>query len=224
MCEAYLEHTRGRAYYDHAIHGLMSGYIQDSRRFKRPLATRVYRDAAAVFDSHAYGKGAAVLHTLRRRLGEKAFFGGIRHYLTRNRHRPVDSHDLCSALTEASGIDLERFFDQWVFRPGHPVLDYRWRWDDAARQVILTVRQTQDTGDGTPIYAIDATVGLIGADGMARAKVWLDRAEQEVRLEAGSKPDAVLLDPDHDFLREIPTLHSSAEELPSILRSGASAD
>jgi aminopeptidase N len=223
MSEVYLEHARGKAYYDRAVAGLMSAYIKDSGRLKRPLATRAYVDAATVFDSHAYSKGAAVLHTLRRRLGDGAFFGGLRHYLTRHRHRPVDSHNLCSALTEASGIDLGRFFDQWVFSPGHPVLDYEWRWDEAAKQIVLTVRQTQDTSDGTPIYVIDATVGLVGPGGMARVETRLDGVDQQIRLRAESKPDAVLLDPDHDFLREIPTLRWSAGELPSILRYGASA-
>src|SRR5262249_36551287 len=148
---------------------------------------------------------------LRRTLGDRAFFAGLHHYLTRYHHQPVDSHDLCNALTEATGVNMEPFFDQWVYRPGHPVLDYTWRWDAEKKQVVLTVRQNQDTKDGTPLYALKATVGLIGGSGMVREKTRISQSEQEVRLDAAGKPDAVLLDPDHDFLREIPTLHWTAE-------------
>jgi aminopeptidase N len=37
------------------------------------------------------------------------------------------------------------FFDQWVFKPEHPVLDYSWTWDEEKKQVVLTVKQLQDT-------------------------------------------------------------------------------
>src|SRR5206468_3374332 len=46
----------------------------------------------------------------------------------------------------------------------------------------------------------------------------LDQAEQQIGLNSADQPMAVLLDPDHDFLREMPTLHWAAEELPFILK------
>ena len=221
--ELYLEHTHGEADYEYRTDDSVQAYLSESRRYRRPLVTNLYSDASAMFDSTSYKKGAAVLHTLRRTLGDKAFFAGLRLYLTRYRHQPVDSHDLCAAMTEAAGINLRRFFDQWVYKPGHPVLDYTWQWDAAKKQVILTIRQTQDTKDGTPIYDLDATVGLIRDSGMSREKMRIDQAEQEVRFKAADKPDAVLLDPGHDFLREMPTLHWSARELPFIFRYAPNA-
>src|SRR5439155_9354850 len=102
-----------------------------------------------MFDSHTYAKGGLVLHTLRRHLGDKTFFQGIHHYLTKYRHTPVDSNDFCRAMTEATGVNLQPFFDQWVYKPGHPVLDYAWTWDESKKQLTLTVKQLQDTKDGT---------------------------------------------------------------------------
>jgi aminopeptidase N len=222
--DLYLEHARGKNSYDQAIADSLQDYLSESRQYKRPLSTNLYADAFdSMFDSHSYKKGALVLHTLRRTLGDRAFFAGLHHYLIRYRHQPVDSHDLCAAMTEAMGINLEPFFDQWVYRPGHPVLDYAWQWDEAQKQVVLSVRQTQDTKDGTPLYVLSATVGLIGGSGMTREKIKLDRAEQSIRFDAASKPAAVLLDPDHDFLREVPTLHWIPEELPAILKYASDA-
>ncbi len=176
-----------------------------------------------MLDSHSYKKGAAILHTLRRDLGDQAFFAGLHHYLTQYRHQPVNTHALCRAMTEATGINLEAFFDQWVHKPGHPILDYTWKWDEENKQVILVVKQIQDTKDSTPIYSINAIVGLIDQGVMTRAKVRLNHSAQEIRLGAARKPDAVLLDPDHDFLREIPALHWVAEELPSIVNYASNA-
>jgi aminopeptidase N len=221
--DLYQEHARGETAYDYRIDDAMQAYIAESRRYKHPLATNLYADAHSMFDSHSYNKGALILHTLRRQLGDRLLFAGLHHYLARYRHQPVDSHDLCCALTEATGINLEPFFDQWVYRPGHPVLDYRWQWDELKKQVVLTVRQTQDAKDGTPIYDLSATIGLIDGSGMTRHQARINQADQEVRISAAVKPKAVLLDPDHDFLRELPTLHWTTEELPWILKFAPNA-
>ncbi len=187
------------------------------------MATFCYADASSLYDAHTYGKGEVVLHTLRRALGDEAFFAGLHHYLVKYRYQLVDSHDLCSAMTEGTGINLAAFFDQWVFRPGHPILDYTWHWDALEKEVVLTVGQTQATKDGTPIFDLDATVGLISGGGMTRVKVRLNQAEQVIHFKAASRPEALLLDPDHDFLREIPTLHWAAEELLPIFKYAPNA-
>src|SRR5262249_7958432 len=132
----YMEHACGKDEYDRRMEGSVQNYLSESRRYKRPLATNLYPSYLRMFDRHTYSKGTAVLHTLRRTLGDKVFFAGLHHYLTKHKHTPVDSHDLCCALTEATGINVEPFFDQWVYKPGHPVLDYTWIWDEAKQQVV----------------------------------------------------------------------------------------
>src|SRR5262249_13173858 len=97
----YAEHWRGKAEYDHQIEGFSQNYFSESRRYKRPLSTILYRNPDAMFDSHSYQKGGAILHTLRRYLGDNVFFQGINHYLSKHRNTPVDSHDLCDAMTES---------------------------------------------------------------------------------------------------------------------------
>ena len=215
----YLEHSRGETAYAQEIEGDMQAYFGESRRYKRPIATDLYPNANAMFDGHTYPKGGAVLHTLRRMLGDKPFFGGIHAYLTAHRHTPVDSHDLCRSMTDATGVDLEPFFEQWIFKPGHPVLDTAWTWDEPEKKVLLTVKQTQDTRDGTPTYALHATVGLIVDGRLTRTRIALHQTAEVFTLDASAKPDAVLLDPDHDFLREIPAKHWTDSELPAILKA-----
>lgn len=219
----YAEHWQGRNESDHQLEGYAQGYFSESRRYKRPLSTYLYATPDDMFDNHSYLKGALVLHTLRSFLGESDFLRGVHLYLAKHRNEPVDSHDLGVSMTEATGINVEPFFDQWVFKPGHPVLDYTWKWDEDKKQAVLVVRQTQDVKDGTPIYKIGAAVGLISGGRLTRERVTLDRAEQELRIGASAKPDALLLDPDHEFLREIPAYHWVAEELPHILRYAPNA-
>jgi aminopeptidase N len=202
----YMEYSRGHWQYDRDIDDDMGAYFGEARRYQRPVATNVYTSPDDMFDSHAYPKGGAILHTFRRLLGDEAFFKGVQLYLTRNRHSPVESVDLERALTEASGINMKPAFDQWVYKPGHPVLDYGYTYDETKRALTVTVKQTQNTENGTPVYDIPAKIGVIVNGKVERFPFRLNVKEQTATFTLFGKPDAVLLDPDHDFLREIPKL------------------
>lgn len=212
---AYFEHSRGANGYAHEIDDAMSEYFQEARRYKRPISTKMYPNADAMFDSHSYPKGGVVLHTLRRFLGDEAFYAGLNYYLTEWRHTPVESSQLRRAMTEATGINVEPFWAQWIEKPGHPVLEYSWAWADG--KLLLTVKQLQETKDGTPIYDIESGVGVFEGNRMTLRKVHLTKAEETFTIPATTSPSAVVLDPNHDYLREIRNLAWSDKELPSIL-------
>jgi aminopeptidase N len=199
----YTQHSRGENAFQREMDQNIEGYVRGARRSQHALSTRRYNDPEAMFDGHSYNKGAAVLHTMRSFLGDKLFFGGLGHYLNKFRHQPVSSDMLCQAMTEWTGIDMEPFFDQWVFKPGHPIIRFSWRWDDSAHQVVATVKQVQPTNNGTPIYDYPAPIGLIVNGKVERRIVHMSKSEEDFSLPSASKPDAVLFDPDHSFLKEI---------------------
>lgn len=214
---AYFEHSRGQNGYDREIEDAMQQYFSEAKRYKRALDTNVYQSADSMFDNHTYPKGGVILHTLRKQLGDKNFYNGLNLYLTTNQHTPVESVQLCKAFTDATGLNQQFFWDQWINKPGHPVLDYSWKWDDAAKKLTLTVKQTQDTKDGTPIYTIPAKVGIVAGGKMTEQAATLNAAMQDFSWTLPAKPDAVVLDPHHEFLREIPKHEWSATELPAVV-------
>jgi aminopeptidase N len=222
----YFEHARGKYAYDQEIEGDMRGYFGEARTYKRPISTKMYPNADAMFESHSYPKAGVVIHSLRRKLGDKAFFAGLSRYLRKWKHTPVESAQLRQALSESSGVALETFWSQWLDKPGHPVLDYTWEFKDIGTgrgTILLTVRQNQDTSDDTPIYDIETCAGVIFSGRVVRYPVHLTAKEQTFEI-AGFSPEALILDPDHDFLREIPTLHWAAKELPAILVSAPNSN
>jgi aminopeptidase N len=221
MQDMYFEHSRGKDAYDWEIDDNMRGYFGEARRYKRPLSTKMYPNGDAMFDQHTYPKGGAILHTLRRQLGDESFFSGLNYYLKKWYHTPVESAQLRRAFIEATGINVEPFWAQWIEKPGHPVLDYTWSYANGA--VSMNVKQTQDTSDGTPIYDIPAKVDFIYPDGKhVVAPIHLSKADETFAIPA-AQPAAVVLDPTHDFLRQIPDPHWTATELPFILRFGMNA-
>ncbi|HYX30442.1 MAG TPA: M1 family metallopeptidase, partial [Pyrinomonadaceae bacterium] len=92
-----------------------------NRGLRRPIVTKNYANPDAVFDIYAYPRGGAVLHMLRTFLGEDNWWRAINHYLTKYAHQPVDTSNFRLAMEESTGQSLDWFFDEWVYKMGHPV-------------------------------------------------------------------------------------------------------
>jgi aminopeptidase N len=214
----FAEYWHSKVRYAQHVEDMMQQYFAESRNYRRALSVPEYLSAEAMFDDHAYLKGAVILHTLRSQLGDAVFFRSLHEYLRKYKNQSVDSRNLRDAMTTTSGVSLELFFSQWIFRPGHPVLDYAWTWDPIGSAIDLKVTQLQDTAGGTPIYSFTSRVALISGGKVTRQSVTIGKRDERVRISAAEKPDAVIFDPDHEMLRELPSLHWSTEELPHILR------
>ena len=78
-----------------------------------------------VFRALVYNKGAAVLHMLRRLLGDETFFRGLRLFYEDRRYQKAGTEDLERAMETASGRVLDRFFDRWIYNAELPRLSYR---------------------------------------------------------------------------------------------------
>jgi aminopeptidase N len=149
-CEAlWREHHLGRDEFLYDLFGLLGSYLGEAReRYQRPIATNVYRDPSDVFDRHLYEKGGMVLHMLRMSLGDDAWWASVKHYLERHRGGNVVTHDLQRAIEDVTGRNLEGFFQQWVFSPGHPDLKIGYAWDAKSKLASVGVKQKRPSGDG----------------------------------------------------------------------------
>ena len=65
---------------------------------RRPIVTKNYRDPDAVFDVYAYPRGGAVLHMLRKTLGDDNWWRAINHYLNKYAHQPVETEQFRIAI------------------------------------------------------------------------------------------------------------------------------
>jgi hypothetical protein len=79
-----------------------------------------------VFRALVYNKSAVVLHMLRRLIGDDAFFGGLRRFYITWRFQKAGTEELRAAFESGTGIELGRFFDQWIHGFGRPSLRVTW--------------------------------------------------------------------------------------------------
>jgi len=128
----WAEFDLGRDEFWYKLSKEAAGYFDESSDYQRPTATRKWRESFQLFDRHLYDRGACVLRFFHQRLGDDAWWRGIRHYLEKHRTREVETPDLIQALREATGMNLESAFDEWIYRPGHPDLHAHYSWDRGA--------------------------------------------------------------------------------------------
>jgi aminopeptidase N len=71
-----------------------------------------------------YMKGSCVLHMLRYSLGDAVFFPALKAYATDTvdfKFKTATIEDFKSKMESESGQQQDWFFDQWIYKPDHPV-------------------------------------------------------------------------------------------------------
>jgi aminopeptidase N len=226
----YQEHADGRDGFLNGPQGLLhSAQSAVAYALAHPTSTIVHDNLADVSkvianNAQIYQGGAQVLHMLRGVLGDDRFWSGIRLYYARYRNSNASSDDFRRAMQDAcladdacpnEDKDLSWFFHEWLNRGGILQLAGHWRYDAAAKQVEVTLDQTQTTG----VYRMPIDISVIvpppppGAQPPAAAtgrrgggagpatpttttvKMWVDQAHNTLSIPATGEPSDVQLDP-----------------------------
>ena len=166
------------------------------------MCSRVYGSPGETFRRNAnpYPKGASVLHMLRRRLGDDAFFRGVHLYFKRFGGRLAETADFRRCLEEVSGSSLEEFFEQWCFRPGSPEIGVKASYDPAPRRLRIEVTQSMRNA-AAPWMRFDLPVVVRTASGDRTVAVSVDGAASVREVELDGPPTMVAVDPMLDVLK-----------------------
>jgi aminopeptidase N len=197
----WYEHKYGRDEADRHLQSDLNGYLGEARGSTHPLIHFYYDDKEDMFDAHSYNKGGAILHQLRGILGDEAFFGGLQRYLTEHAYSATEAHQLRLAFEAVSGEDLNWYFDQWYFSPGHPKLDISCSYDAAKQKSLVTIRQTQDL-DEAPLFRLPLYVDVYVGDRPVRHRIWVSKAEEVFAFDAATEPTWVNVDADKTLVGE----------------------
>ena len=129
-----------------------------------------------VFRALVYDKGAAVLHMLRRLVGDEAFFRGVRRFYTMWRFRKAGTEDLRSIFEAETHQSLERFFAGWIYGQNIPQIRFDWRIEGS--DAVLRFDQL-----GEEVFVLPVTVSLQFADRTTRDEIIIvDYKTVDVRL------------------------------------------
>jgi aminopeptidase N len=192
------EYKYGKDAGDAANYNDMSGYL-GSRSESKDLVRFRYSDKEDMFDAVSYNKGGRILHMLRHYLGDSAFFKALKLYLTTNKFKSAEAHQLRLAFEEVSGRDLNWYFNQWYFGAGNPKVEINYNYDDAAGKVTVTVKQTQA---GDKVFRLPLDIDIYTGKEKVRHSVWVENKEESFTFPYSKHPDLVNVDADKITLWE----------------------
>lgn len=213
----WMEHAYGRDEADNHINTDLNRYLNEANDKKVSLVRFNHEKPLDMFDAHSYQKGGRVLHMLRKYVGDDAFFKSLNVYLTKNKYKSVEMHQLRLAFEEVTGEDLNWFFNQWFYKPGHPVLSVIHDYDSTASLYTIKVTQIQD-GEGVPkVYRLPVKVDIYSADGTKRTEeVIIDEGYEKLDFFADSKPLWVNFDAEKMLLCEKTEVKEDAQWLEQV--------
>ena len=170
----------------------MQGYL-NSGSDKKHLVRFHYETREDMFDAVSYQKGGRILHMLRNYVGDSAFFKAMNNYLTTNKFKSAEAHQLRLAFEEVTGRDLNWYFNQWYFGNGHPTVDIDYIYDDAAKKVNVIVKQTQKTDK---IFKLPLAIDIYEGTNKVRYNVWANNAIDTFTFSYTKRPNLVNVDAD----------------------------
>ncbi len=170
----------------------------------RSLEYHYFDDANTIYNTaHTYLKGAAVLHMLRGVLGDEAFFRALSYYLHKHEFSNVVSNDLRIAIEEATGENLQWFFDQWVTGAGHPVFEINYHYLPDRKMVELHVAQVQPLVKGQGVFTLPVRITLATPNKTWKEKVWIRGDDEYFLFPSDEAPLMVSFDGEGDLVAEI---------------------
>ncbi|MEU6553262.1 aminopeptidase N [Streptomyces sp. NPDC046915] len=104
----------------HLVGGKLRAYLADQGPASHPIHQPIHdvAQAASIFDSITYPKGASVLQQLMTYVGEERFTAGMAAYFARHAWGNTTLQELIDALSEVSGRDLDAWRTAWLETAG----------------------------------------------------------------------------------------------------------
>jgi len=199
-------------------------FTESKQRYQRPIVTRFFNSSWQMYDRHLYPGGAWRLHMLRRQLGDDIFWTGVRKYLQRFQAQTVRTEDFQRILEEISGLNLQPFFDQWIYRSGHPKLKLKYSYLPEEKQARVELDQLQVEQDEAK-EAFQFTLEIaweVKPGEWVKTSAKVNRKHHLFTLDTAEAPLQVIVDPDQKLLAEMelewpePLLARMLENGPSL--------
>jgi aminopeptidase N len=172
---------------------------------------------AALGSNNIYPKGALVLEMLKQYLGDQRFWASVHRYLTDHALSTATTDDFRQAVLDATGENLDWFWDEWIYQAGYPEFTVTAKYDSSASLVTLVVQQLQQVQqdstkpDSTGLrfttpatFRMPVTIRVGTAAGDVSAHAQLSRRQDTILVrDVKSAPTMLIFDDGNAILKQL---------------------
>ncbi|MCG8327243.1 MAG: hypothetical protein MI974_06130 [Chitinophagales bacterium] len=173
-------------------------------------------DASRVFNSRlTYRKGALILNSLRWVVGDNHFFDGVKSYVNDPNlaYGYARTDDLQYHLENTSGIDLDEFFEDWLYGEGYP--SYHFEFTPSTNAISITVDQ-ETSHNSVDFFEMPVPVRI--TNGVNDTLLVLDHtfSGQTFEMDLDFTPTLLFFDPDKWIISRNNTVVSTTSDVKDL--------
>jgi hypothetical protein len=150
-----------------------------------------------------YNKAAWVMHMLRYVVGNDVFFEILKTYGSSPEHRygTATTDEFQAICEQVSGLDLEKFFQQWIYEEYYPHYAYGWNLKPVENgyHVNLGIEQIQEN---TVLFRMPIDVRITTSSYDTVFVVWDSLQSQTFEFFVDEEPVNVEIDPNNWILKK----------------------
>ncbi len=150
-----------------------------------------------------YNKAAWVMHMLRYVVGNDVFFEILKTYGSSPEHRygTATTDEFQAICEQVSGLDLEQFFQQWIYEEYYPHYAYGWNLKpvESSYQINLGIEQIQKN---TVLFRMPVDVRITTSSYDTVFVVWDSLQSQTFEFFVDEEPVNVEIDPNNWILKK----------------------
>jgi len=195
----YVENKYGRDDYDAYINAEM----ENAKTANGSLWVQDITSVGEIFSGNrSYSKGSSVLHMLRGVVGNENFFNILKAYSNDSEVEfdVAETADFKRVCETVSGMELDKFFEAWIYGENFPVYAYGYSVDSLENgyNVKLVIDQTQTTN----LFWMPIQVTIETNSGNVDFVVWDSLQTQSFDLFVEDYPNNLLFDPGNLIMKE----------------------
>jgi aminopeptidase N len=195
LTDIYYQHRYGEDKFRERLRKERQQIISFVSKSKHPVVDTT-PDLMSLLNTNSYQKGSWVLHMLRNEVSDSTFHKIIQTYYQQYKGSNANTDDFRVVAEKVSGKNLKQFFQQWLYTPVIPKLKVEWKADGDKIKADIT-QATEDTFQ----FPLEVAVKLSNGKTIIE-KVYINNRKNEIKIETGSKPVSLTLDPNVRVLFE----------------------
>ncbi len=195
LTDVYLEKKYGKVKLRERMEMERAKVIRYSKNKNvKPIVYDEHENLFKLLNRNSYEKGAWVLHMLRNKIGDTAFFEILRSFYKTYRNKNATTDDFIEIAERISEENLSVFFNQWLYRSTLPEIKIDWSITDNV--LSIDVQQIDD------IYNFNLDVALMDTEIIEKFSLKINKNENHFEFPVSTKSKDVLLqiDPEVNML------------------------
>jgi hypothetical protein len=159
-----------------------------------------------IFDGNrSYAKGSIVLHMLRGVVGDSVFYQIMKSYAEDPQlaYGVAVTNDFQNVAESVSGMNLNYFFQQWIYGENYPFYNIDWEYEKAIEDFYdVSLTLTQNINTDPPFFTMPAEVEIKTNESDTIISIFNNSQQQSYIFKIKGKPSALTFDPGNNILKD----------------------